>query len=532
MIDQLDRDVRQVLSDIVARQPPPPHLSTSHTGSSAVAANDDHVDARSGSADIAVAMPSTRRWQVRPLTIAAALLAIAGIAATVIAVRASDGTNSAEPLPRFSAAAWTPVPDPAGVFQAADHIDRVTNGDSVASANSSITISQIIHVTAGLLAVGTIAVGFQQHGGIWTSPDGTSWTAIDGGPPFDSARVEGAVETYGTSISGVTFQNGQFVAVGYSAADGTFTPQSWVSRDGTTWTMNPLPLTGSDQASPQTRPHPTVMGVISTPTGFLAYGSDGADPEYGTANTPLLWHSSDGIDWTATTAAGLTQRGNQLAGITSAHEELIAFGSTGSYSANHATIWRSTDDGSTWTAITPAADDALATSEIRFVIASGNDLLAFGNAMYPESLSEAMPGTEVTAVGPDTDRPGDPDVIAWRSMDGLSWQPLDITGVNTSDFETVVAATDGPAGVLIAINRSGPSGYNNLIVHTGNAQSLDPVDIAGQLRIFALVGVDDGYLAAVAEIDDGLATGTPPPATAATEPIAGNSAQLWHLAIG
>jgi hypothetical protein len=166
-----------------------------------------------------------------------------------------------------------------------------------------------------------VAVG--GSGTILTSPDGAIWTARNSGTS--------------NFLYGVTYGNGLFVAVGITTVGTGDEGFILTSPDGVTWTQRTPPT--SDW----------LIGVTYANGTFVAVGGVG-----GAYSSSTILTSSDGVNWTQQTSPV----SNLLAGVTYGNGLFVAVGGSG-------TILTS-PDGMTWTQQTSPA------SEILYDVAYGN----------------------------------------------------------------------------------------------------------------------------------------------------------------
>jgi hypothetical protein len=148
--------------------------------------------------------------------------------------------------------------------------------------------SAIVRTDDGLVAVGML---YQDTGfGVWTSPDGATWTkhVADTGFPGPG------------HLSDLTIGSPGLLAIGDFGGP-------WLSHDGVTW---------QDVSQPDFR----VRSVASLGDGFIAVGQSCNDSECMTA----VWASADGIDWTRETPEPGFFEG-EMSAVRAAGPGLIAF---------------------------------------------------------------------------------------------------------------------------------------------------------------------------------------------------------------
>jgi hypothetical protein len=275
---------------------------------------------------------------------------------------------------------------------------------------------------------GFLAFGHDQppsHAAAWASGDGVAWRRVATLPAPDASIISASVTEGG----------GPVLAVGESGGRAAV----WRSDDGTAWTLTPLP-------APEAGATEWLTSVAASSDGFVA----GGYVESATAQrTASFWHSRDGVSWVRATVdvpAGPSEvRGIAAIGTAS----IVAVGIAGDERRGTAATWRSTDDGTTWQAlsspafatgrmlaIAAAGSGAVAVGErddqtgaaawyspdgSNWVSASGSGLDNGGLQMVMDSI--ASDGSGYVAAGWRTDA-GNGSAVVWRSADGRSWVHL------------------------------------------------------------------------------------------------------------
>ncbi|MDH4148012.1 MAG: hypothetical protein OEY23_22880 [Acidimicrobiia bacterium] len=186
----------------------------------------------------------------------------------------------------------------------------------------------------------------------------------------------------------------------------------------------------------------SLAGLSSTGTAVLAVGAAPDDDDWDAA----IWRSADGVQWTRARHPAST---GTVTAIGVGGDSLLAVGTEGSDvdPASSWFVWRSSDDGRTWSSVAQAADlfgppapemgrpfvDSLRWSEAGLWIAAG--AAADGYA----GVWTSSDGSRWTEVLPDNVA-GSVDVVdtgsgflayflgsAWTSWVGQAWTPVDLS---------------------------------------------------------------------------------------------------------
>src|SRR5690606_19289037 len=116
---------------------------------------------------------------------------------------------------------------------------------------------------------------------LWFSPDGETWTSVDGGAggPLDGTGEE--------SVRDISAVGAGFVAVGTRTVDNEQDGLAWWSDDGETWEALDTPTLGGPRRQ-------DVLTVAHTDAGIVAGGYSSDDSGLG---QPVVWTSADGRTW-------------------------------------------------------------------------------------------------------------------------------------------------------------------------------------------------------------------------------------------
>jgi hypothetical protein len=183
---------------------------------------------------------------------------------------------------------------------------------------------QMLAVTG--TAAGFTAVGrFGTNPAAWTSPDGQQWRGVS--LPLPSGAVRAV-------LLHVTAAHNVIVAAGMEQTpSGTLLPFAARSADGgLTWTETQLPVpSGVAQ----------VTALAAAGGTFTAIGSFGTSPGH---QDVVVWTSSDGLTWKATTPGGQGLAGpgiQAITGLTVSGTTLTGVGFTASSTSEQPLFWQS-----------------------------------------------------------------------------------------------------------------------------------------------------------------------------------------------
>jgi hypothetical protein len=337
----------------------------------------------------------------------------------------------------------------------------------VEMATGGMSIAGVVTLEDRFVGVG----GSYSEGGdvgmVWTSTDGTTWEIA--GDPSDYE---------GVSFISVAWDGEAFLAMGYrtvansdTPGDNTVRPEAWVSEDGVTWEQGGEIGPAADTGEVANPGRPVAGGP-----GWVAGGSIwnlAANQQ-----RPAFFTSPDGREWTTIELDDVTS-GSLGTVVTLADGRLFAIGCESPSPTNAGQFgescfmrpWHS-DDGEHWTpGSTLGVEIGAVTRWGDQLIAVGRDADPGGQNEFPGRLMTSADGTTWTDLpgfdgGPDSVADirvvGDELVIdgqitglgtypfatAWRSTDGVEWEPISLglpTGGTGSFINTVI---NTPAGLV------------------------------------------------------------------------------------
>jgi hypothetical protein len=278
----------------------------------------------------------------------------------------------------------------------------------------------------------------------WSSRDATSWRRVTTLPAPEGSSVAAAVATAEAGILAVG-TNGRAAAV-------------WNSPDGATWTMESLPAPAGVGATE------LLTAVTRANGGYLA---GGYQESAAAVRSATFWRSSDGVTWSRVTAP-LPPGPSEVTGLTAGRDgdTVVAVGISGDERRGSAAVWRSTDSGVDWQAVSSPS-------------LSGGRMLAV-----------AAGGPGFAAVGETTDQTG---AAAWTSVDGSIWTPApEQPALANGGLQMVMTAVAADGTGLVASGWKADAGNGSAVVWRspdGNAWTRFPQDAtfsgAGMAAILA-----------------------------------------------
>jgi hypothetical protein len=349
-----------------------------------------------------LSMAGVKRWAVR-----AALPMVSMVAIGVALVAAFGGVNGAGPSPGQLSVGFPPA-------------TQASNDFSTIAAEQGRGINQVLTAAASsgnqVVAVGSQTGARIGRAQFFVSNDGgQTWSlgaeqASDGGQP--------APDHPATMIAGGA---GRWVAVGPASV--------WTSASGTSWTLR------SAQGITPVQTGDQVTLLRRTATGFLAAG-------HTASGEPVAWTSANGTSWRRLGPAQLklaAPGGGTVGAITSAaaaaNTTLIAAGvtqRTAQGTTERTAVWRSADDGTTWSPVTVPG----------------------GHGTTSSVAGLAVAGSTFVAVRPGQVQ-GRADAVAFTSPDGQTWKfGASITGPNGAALN-VADVGGGSGGAVIAAASDG-----------------------------------------------------------------------------
>ena len=437
------------------------------------------------------------------------LAAIAvGIAAVVVA-GANNGNSG--PAPPSLAAGYPPARPAAADF---------TGTPALAGRGIQAPLGQVATFGGTVVAVGAQSGASIPRARFYVSADnGQTWQlgTVQGDPPPGQAATLVAGGSRG------------WVAVGPTAV--------WTSQNGRDWLIQPaLPQLAGDK----------ITTLTATGSGFLAAGTNVPGGDAAKAS-PVVWLSANGTTWQRLggTQLGLAAGAGRALGITAAAANggVILLAGTVAGAVTGSGVWRSTDNGTSWTAVTvPAAGGAspaiagLAPLKTGFVaVRAAPEGPAGGGAVYTsaDGATWRLTGSVRTAddspltLGPVGGGPGGAVItgqargleIAFLSQDGSTWAGTDPVGTAAAEQVDGVTVTATGQAVFAGTNTAIAAEQQPVLTLIGTqgaarqvAASAIPGAVTAQLSVNALAvsgttqvaaGGADGYPALWVSADGG-----------------------------
>ncbi len=240
--------------------------------------------------------------------------------------------------------------------------------------NGSVT--DVVLVPDGLLAVGTTSQGGHDMAAAWGSTDGLRWRQTSSGTALADTSM-GRIARQGTTVVAVGFDcpPGASSYCGGARILRTVDEHSWQAA-----ATDFRSCCGSEGVS--------YVAVTAGGPGFVAVGT--RETEYGTLVGASIATSVDGSTWKILHSTSPAFVGASMAGVAAGSSGLVTVGAAQDGTPE---VWRSAD-GRTWSRI--ESSSALASGTLTDVASDGRTFVA---------------------VGSYNDHPA-----AWTSSDGVTWQ--------------------------------------------------------------------------------------------------------------
>jgi hypothetical protein len=397
-----------------------------------------------------------------PITAAIAV----GIAVVVIA-GANSGTGG--PAPSSLSTGFPPA-----TAATADFADTA----ALAGRGVSAPLGQVATFGSTVVAVGSQSGTRISRARFFVSSDaGRTWRlgAVQGNPPPAHAAALVAGGPHG------------WVAVGPNSV--------WTSPNGQDWLLKAaLPQLAGD----------TITTLTSTATGFLAAGQNVPAGNLAKAS-PVVWVSSNGVTWRrlGVTQLGLAAGTGRVLGITNAAANggVIVMSGTLSGATTGSGTWRSTDGGTSWTAVTIPADDGASATIVGLAPLKGgfvavrpaqqdgftraavyispdgaawhlSKVLATGDNM-PLTVSQVSGGPTGAVVTGQADG----FVIAFLSADGVTWTGTNPVASSAAEQVSGTVLTSSGQAMIAGTSAGDPAQQQPMLTLIGAQGGPDQIDV-------------------------------------------------------
>lgn len=448
---------------------------------------------------VAILAAMRARNVVTGLAIPIAAAIAVGIAVVVVA-GADSGTGG--PAPSSLLTGFPPAAAATADF---------TDTTALAGRGVSAPLGQVATFGSTVVAVGSQSGTRISRARFFVSSDaGRTWRlgTVQGNPPPGHAAALVAGGSHG------------WVAVGPDSV--------WTSPNGQDWLLKAaLPQLAGDK----------ITTVTSTASGFLAAGQNIPAGDLAKAS-PVVWVSGNGVTWQrlGATQLGLAAGTGGVLGITNvaANGGVIVMSGTVAGATTGSGTWRSTNGGTSWTAVTIPADGGasatiagLAPLKSGFVAvrpAQDNGFARAAVYVSPDgaawhrsavlATADNMPLTvgQVSgdATGAVVTAQADGFVIAFLSADGVTWTGTN--PVNTSAAEQVsgVVLTSGGQAMIAGTSAGNLAQRQPMLTLIGAKGGPDPINVrAIHGAILPQVAVNAVAASAANQVAAGSADGFP-----------------------
>jgi hypothetical protein len=344
---------------------------------------------------------------------------------------------------------------------------RASGAENLLDDADDAQVTSVLVTTAGVYVSGTVQTGTDTDGQLWISSDSVHWRAY-----FASDNPFKGPDDH--AVEGLADMNGSLVAVGAVRSGPSWTPASWVSPDGVSWTEPDEAIPTASRPQAVDGAGTVIRDVVSTSRGLVAVGGSGASQR--------LWTSPDGVTWAEVTLpAAAADSSTWSADLVASNgpTTVVVDDQTGQ---SHVLVdgpggWddvtaSTTAFGAPLTVATPVAvardggrlvlavdvdrpARALggAASETAAVLASSDgkawQVLAEGGSLARARIEDlAVSGDQLVAVGERSRRSGgSPAPAVWTSSTGRRWTLVSGLSVGSGTVAAVVAdgsVADGP----------------------------------------------------------------------------------------
>jgi class 3 adenylate cyclase len=252
---------------------------------------------------------------------------------------------------------------------------RVRHDEAVFGGSQDQGLSRVTATASGFVAVGSDSSGGDHDAAVWFTKNGVSWVREGHVPAFGGEaeqHMRDAVQT----------EDGRLVAVGYEGLKGDYDAAAWIGRRGR-WHRVPIPTLVAGGAGDQIMTSVTVFdGGLVVSGREIRGGSDG-----------VIWYATENGKWNRVTHDhAFTGPGDQtIWGVISSPIGLLASGTDSQGGGLDAVLWGSLD-GSHWKRV--PRDEAVfggdSGQDMRWVASSPSRAVAVGSDSSSGSVDAAV----------------------------------------------------------------------------------------------------------------------------------------------
>ena len=311
------------------------------------------------------------------------------------------------------------------------------------------TVPELAVNSTAVSPAGTmVAVGSADgYPAVWQSAPGGTWRLVS------SLSLVSAYPGL-TALTSVTYGTSGWLAVGVPG------PVVLTSANGTTWQRA---RGGIEKDLGQV----SAVAVAAGPAGYSVVGRP-AGPE--SANVADVWWSPDLTSWTKAQDMNVMTGPIQVLGVAADPQGFVSAGSHN----NQPAVW-TTSDGKLWTTIDLAQPAGASSAVLQQIVINGNHVVALGQEIKAGSavpfaeqssdggaswrqvaFSPPGPNTVITALTADSGgftaagqygEPGQQTVVMWTSSTGLTWTPVQVSGLGGGGSQAVTALVSSGSAV-------------------------------------------------------------------------------------
>lgn len=200
--------------------------------------------------------------------------------------------------------------------------------EEVFASDSSVVLNGVVHGSLGFLAIGDEGSGSDvRNGAVLASSDGTTWTRLDDGSDLQ-----------GISLQDIALGSDSIMVAGLDTT--TVSSQFFSSIDGAEWSAEAMNVSGEFSGA-------TVHGLAAKGAGFVAVGSGWIGEDADAGETGIVWITDTEGIWQEVVLPEFAA--SSMNDVLVVGDEILVVGlSEIAEGQSEPTIWRSHDDGATW----------------------------------------------------------------------------------------------------------------------------------------------------------------------------------------